>query len=69
VKVSSRISSNFFLVTHADSSVEQKVMELRADHRYEEEMYWSHQLFYKGWVPTKLLVLDTELFQDMSWKR
>jgi hypothetical protein len=43
-------------VTH--NRTEQRVKSLRADHRYEDELYWSHQLFFKSWVPTEKTIVD-----------
>ena len=31
--------------------VEGTMLDLRANNKYETDLYWCHQLFFAGWVP------------------
>jgi hypothetical protein len=37
---------------------EQRVIGLRLENRYEDELFWSHQLFFKSWVPVEKKIVD-----------
>lgn len=43
---------------HMIRSEKQRVMGLRRGRCYEEELYWSHQLFFKNWTPEERTIAD-----------
>jgi hypothetical protein len=38
-----------FMAKFANGGVENVMAELRSKHRYETDLYWSHQLFLENW--------------------
>ena len=44
----------------ANAKLENEVVSLRTNHRYESTLYWCHQLFYENWDSTQIQIKELD---------